>query len=202
MKINKINITEEIIDKNNITEEVLNDEVSSEEVSDEVSSEEESSDEESSNDTIIKTHFEGIIKMIEEDDEKSNININIDGIINKYQKDINNLKMEIGDNVIKYMEAETEIDNINNQIDILQNKKDKIILSNNKSKIILDNVKIKCRKLIYNVNKLNKTNEKYNNKQIMDTMKKYAEFHKKNINEISLLNVINSSAGFNGWYKS
>ena len=43
---------------------------------------------------------------------------------------------------------------------------------------------------------------KYSDKEIMDTIKIYAKDNNKNISDIDIIEIINSSAGFDGWFKS
>ena len=139
---------------------------------------------EESNET---SHFEKLIEEINND-------ITLDDILSKHVENKNKMINTIGLNVIelKRLQKDLEkyrrvINNINSAI-TEKNEEQHNIINNYFNKNILkyiDDIK-----------------SKYSDKEIMDTIKIYAKDNKKNISDIDIIEIINSSAGFEGWFKS
>ena len=139
---------------------------------------------EESNET---SHFEKLIEEINND-------ITLDDILSKHVENKNKMINTIGLNVIelKRLQEDLEkyrrlINNINSAI-TEKNKEQYYIINNYFNKNILkyiDDIK-----------------SKYSDKEIIDTIKIYAKDNNKNISDIDIIDIINSSAGFEGWFKS
>lgn len=114
---------------------------------------------------------------------------------NKYEKNRDECLMNFGKIEMELIERERKLNELNTQI---QNLKIQISQkTSEKNKVLCD----------YNSNenkykKLKYMNQRYGKNHILETIKNYANFHNVNIKDVTLEKIFNSSAGFEGWFKS
>ena len=189
----KINITEEFIDICNDD----NNEILDEENNDTKNNNEESNINCIKNDlTEIESKLEGLnniynnLKNVDDD-----VLIMIQNELHKYEKNRDEYLMKFGKVEMELLERERKLNQLNLQI---QNLKIQISQkTSEKNKVLCD----------YNSNenkykKLKCINQRYDKNHILKTIKNYADFHNLNIKNVTLEEIFDSSAGFDGWFKS
>ena len=187
--MDKINITEEFIDicdENNIDDEnIILDNITSENIND------------IKNNLIFYqdklNNLNNVYNNLKNEDD--DILIMVQNEQNKYEKNRDEYFKNFGKVEMNLMDSERKLNELNSQIQNLQ-----IQISQKKA----EKNKILCD---YNCNenklkKLKYFNQRYGKNQILETFKNYANFYNKDIKEISIDNILNSSAGFEGWFKS
>lgn len=191
----KINIVEEFED--------ICDENSSEILEEENNDTKNNNEESTGNIKNIKDDLVNIERKLEKiNDVYNNLRNDDDHILNmvqseqnKYEKNRDKCLMNFGKVEMELMEREKKLNELNTQI---QNLKIQISQkTSEKNKVLCD----------YNSNenkykKLKYINQRYGKNHILETIKNYANFYNLNIKDVTLEEILDSSAGFEGWFKS
>jgi chromosome segregation ATPase len=115
--------------------------------------------------------------------------------LHKYEKKHDEYLMKFGKVEIELMEWERKLNELNLQI---QNQKIQISQkTSEKNKVLCDykSNENKYKKIKY-------INQRYGKNHILETIKNYADFYNLNIKNVTLEEILDSSAGFEGWFDS
>ena len=144
------------------------------------------------------THFTQLLKEINSDDsllqleEKSP---DLNDFISECNRESESIALQLGLNTIKVNNLNKDIffyrekiKEANTQLKYFQVMKNKLINDYNSKKM--------------NITKIEELKKTYKPSEIFNTIKIYANDNKLDLNNVKLMNIINSSAGFEGWFKS
>lgn len=144
------------------------------------------------------THFTELLKEINSDDsllkleEKSP---ELDDFIKECNNESESIALQLGLNTIKVNDLnkniifyQEKIKEANNELKHIQIMKNKLINDYGSKKI--------------NITKINELKKFYKPSEIFNTIKIYANDNKIKLNNVKLMEIINSSAGFEGWFNS
>lgn len=144
--------------------------------------------------TEIENKLEGlnnIYNNLKNVDDK--IITDIENKLDSYKKNKDEFLRKFGGIEIELIHKQKRVDELNSQIQRLNIEINQAIC--NKNKILYD-----YELIVNSEKKIKYIYQRYGKKQILETFKNYSNFHNIDLNDVSLNDILNSSAGFEGWY--